>query len=257
MKAYLTKNYALNSTKKSEYLPDIHNEIYLRPKKIATSLGIISLFLAFTSLGTNLVTSLTGHDYLHGLLPFFYVDHEKNVPTAYSVFLLLFASVLLLIISILKWKQSRSSAFYWIVLLSGFSFMSMDEAWGFHELIDQPGSFFDSSKFNGLLNFAWIIPFLFILPVLLIFFWKFLSGLPRKTRLYFLISALIYLGGAIGFESLGGYLVESIGRKNWWYYLTVTSEETFEMGGAILFIYALLNYMHFSYKKVSFLIPEK
>ena len=190
------------------------------------------------------------------IIPLFYVDREKNIPTAFSVLLLQFAAILLLIISVLNWRQSRSSIRYWGALCLGFFFMAADEGWSYHEQIDQPGNFFDAKNFHGLLHFAWIIPFLIILPILLFYFWKFLMGLSFKTRKYFLLAAIIYIGGAIGFESIGGYLVDTIGRNNWWYYLVVTSEEGLEMFGVIVFIYALLDYLQINYKEVRFLFCQ-
>lgn len=233
-----------------------NNQIVINPYCIARFLGVMMILLLITSLGTNFVTYFTGHDYFYGLIPLFYVDSERNIPTGYSVLLLQFAAILLLILLLLKWKQPHSSSIYWVVLCLGFFYLAADEAWSFHEKIDEPGGILGNHQFHGLLNFAWIIPFIFLLPLLLLFFWKFLLSLSIKTRRLFLLGGILYVGGAIGVESIGGYLVDTIGRNNWWYYLEVTTEEGLEMTGNIVFIYALIDYLYDNYTEVSFMINK-
>jgi hypothetical protein len=232
----------------------INNEISINPSSIARFLGAMALFLTLASLGMNLITYLTSHDYVYGLIPLFYLDEEMNIPTGYSVFLLQFAATLLLVISSLKRKYHDPFFIAWGVLALGFFYLSVDEAWSIHEKIDETGSFMANFHLRGFLRFSWFVPFLIIIPIIFLFFWKFLISLRFKTRKYFLLAAVIYLGGAIGFESIGGDIVDTIGRYNWWYYAEVSIEEGMEMFGVIVFIYALLDYLHDNFKEVRFSI---
>jgi hypothetical protein len=77
---------------------------------------------------------------------------------------------------------------------------------------------------------------------------KFLLHLPAKTRLRFLIAATIYLGGAIGVELFGSQHAELYGYENLTYSMIATLEESLEMTGLIVFIWALMNYCFYNYK---------
>jgi hypothetical protein len=57
------------------------------------------------------------------------------------------------------------------------------------------------------------------------------------------LAAVLYIGGAVGFELVGGYYAELHGEKNLTFNLIATVEETLEMTGIVLFNYALLRYM--------------
>ncbi len=81
-------------------------------------------------------------------------------------------------------------------------------------------------------------------------------SLDKKTRNLFLFSAVIYLSGVIGMESIGGFIKSIHGIDNWWYYLEVAVEEGLEMTGIIVFIYALLNYLNITYKEISLVIDK-
>ena len=227
-----------------------NNNIFVLNSSITRFLVIIASLLIVASLCGNIFTILTGHNNVHGLIPLFYLDAEKNIPTAYSVFLLQFAAILLCSISILKYKQSHFSSYYWIFLFVGFFYMAADEGFTFHERISGPGNFFDENRFHGFLHYAWIIPFMIIIPLLLWFFWEFLKSLPSKTKRQFILAAILYVGGAMGIESIGGYIADTIGKSNLWYYLEVTVEEGLEMFGTIVFIRALLNYLYSNYRVI-------
>jgi hypothetical protein len=66
------------------------------------------------------------------------------------------------------------------------------------------------------------------------------------------MAASIYLGGAIGIELIGSSHAELHGYENWAYSMIATLEESLEMTGLIVFIWALLKYSAGSYKEVRF-----
>ena len=53
----------------------------------------------------------------------------------------------------------------------------------------------------------------------------------------------IFVGGAIGVEMLGGHWFVTQGRDNVTYVALQTLEETMEMMGIVVFIYALAEYL--------------
>ena len=106
---------------------------------------------------------------------------------------------------------------------------------------------------TGLFHYAWIIPGIIAVVVLVVAYLKFLAHLPKKTRLLFIASGVLYVAGAIGFESVTGLFVESDGtRGGTMWELIATLEELFEMLGIVLFIYTLLDYIGSNLAPVAF-----
>jgi hypothetical protein len=91
----------------------------------------------------------------------------------------------------------------------------------------------------GIFYYAWVIPGIALVFFLGCYFYSFLLRLPTKTRLRFLISAILYLGGCIGFELIGGKYTELYGDQSLTYALITTVEESLEMSGLIVFIWEL------------------
>jgi len=69
----------------------------------------------------------------------------------------------------------------------------------------------------------------------------------------FFIAAVLYMGGAVGFELIGGRYYELHAGNDLTYRMFVHIEESMEMSGSIVFIWGLLKYMTERYKSVQFL----
>ena len=174
----------------------------------------------------------------------FYVDKEFNIPSTFSALLLLFAGLLLFSIT-LKKINFKLKFGHWLVLACGFSLMAIDEMFSFHERLISPVHTFFTNVLNvehlGIFRFAWVIPGIVLVAALIPYFWKFVWGLPSHTRRNFILSATLYLGGAIGVELLGGYLFATQGSTDSFFYsMVATVEESLEMAGVILFIHGLM-----------------
>lgn len=228
------------------------NQIILNPLAVARALGVVAFLLVLASIGGQLFKYLTGHDYVYGLVPLFDVDAEKNIPTFFSVLLLSFAALLLLVISVLEKKQKARDVSRWAILSSGFLLMGVDEGWSFHERLSMPVRGFLGDGNAGIFYDAWVIPGIAIVLALALFFLRFLLRLPVKTRSTFLVAATLFIGGAVGFELIGGRYTELHGQENLTYVMMATVEESLEMAGIIVFIYALLEYIAGQYKEVRF-----
>ena len=75
--------------------------------------------------------------------------------------------------------------------------------------------------------------------------------LPKPVRHSFIVAAILYLGGAIGFELISGKYAELYGMDNWIYsMILITIEESLEIAGIIFFIRALLKYCEDNFKEV-------
>lgn len=230
----------------------VTNQISLNSFLIARVLGTVACLLVVVSIGWQGVAYWTGHDSIYGLVPLFYVDAERNIPTFFSTFLLLFSALLLTVIAMLQRNQKATYVLHWATLALGFLLMAADEILSQHERLVEPMRKLLGDGHLGVFYFAWIIPGIILLLVLALFFLKFLLHLPAKTRLAFLIAATLYIGGAIGFELVGGRYSELHGTQNFMYSMIATTEESLEMAGVIVFIWALLTYITDHYKDVRF-----
>jgi hypothetical protein len=191
-----------------------------------------------------------GHAFLTGFVPLFYVDMEQNIPTLFSVMLILFATLLLAIIAIFNGKQRIADVSKWVILSFGFLLMAFDEAFQFHERLNIPVGTLLGDGSLGVFYFPWVIPGIALVFVLGLFFLRLLLHLPATTRFRFLMAATLYIGGAIGAELIGSRHAELHGYENWTYSMITTFEESLEMAGLILFIWALLKYCADNYKDV-------
>ena len=227
-------------------------KLLLNPTSIAWSLGVMTVLLIFANCAALLADYLTGYNsmVIHKLVKFFYVELELNAPAFFSTLLLLFASLLLAIITVLKKKQPASFVLYWSILSIGFLFMAFDEIAAVHERLIEPMRAILGEQNLGIFYFAWVVPAVVLVVCLGIFFLKFLINLPVKTRWTFLIAATLYLGGAVGLEMVEGWYSEINGRETLLYITLTTLEETLEMVGTVVFIWALLGYIADAYEKV-------
>lgn len=228
--------------------------IQLSPRSITVILSLVAAGLVSLSTIGQFIAYFTGHNNLYGLIPLFFVDAELNIPTFFSSLLLLIASQLLLTIWVLERRKPRAHAIMWLVLSVGFLLMAADEALSLHEALMVPTRQVFGEGIYHTFHFPWIVPATFLVMILIPFFLKFLMRLERSTRTVFLIAGVIYLTGAIGFEYLGGLYAEHHGIQNLTYSMIATVEESLEMTGVIVFIWALLRHMQDAYRQVAFLI---
>lgn len=225
-----------------------------RNAAVTRALAATALLLVLLSMGGQFATFMLGHVFLTEIAPLFYVDTEHNIPTYFSVWLILLSSFLLGVIATLKSKQNVPHVSKWAILSFGFFIMALDEAFQFHERLNIPVGRLLGDGSLGVFYFPWTIPGIALVFVLGVYFLKFLFDLPAATRNRFILAAVLYVGGAIGVELIGSRHAELHGYENWAYSMIATLEESLEMGGLIVFIWALLNYCAENYKNVHFIL---
>jgi hypothetical protein len=224
--------------------------IELNPSLITWVLGSTASFLVLASLAGDMLQFTQWHAYTDRLFPFFDLDDEYNIPTFFSVMLLIFAALLLAAVALLTGKRPASDLSKWLILSFGFLCMAYDEAFLVHERLIHPVRSLLGNASLGIFYYAWVIPGAALVCFLALFYLKFLLRLPARTRYRFLLAAMLYLGGCIGFELIGGWYAESNGTKSMTYNLITTIEESLEMGGLVVFIDALLKYLAENYEGV-------
>ncbi|MEG4203587.1 hypothetical protein QUA20_06630 [Microcoleus sp. Pol7_A1] len=171
----------------------------------------------------------------------FNVDYEGNIPTFYSFLALLFSSVLLGVIAYAKNLDSCRYKHHWKILSFIFLYLSLDEVSQLHEKLVNPMRSLINA--TGFLYFSWVVPIGFLVAIFLLSYSKFLFHLPVSTRKLFVAASALYIGGAIGVEMLGGYIVYTAGPGTLSYVILTTLEESFEMVGIVVFIHALISYI--------------
>ena len=225
-------------------------EIPVNSSTITRKLGVVAFLLVLASIVGQLERFLLDHDYLNSLVALFYLDNEQNIPTYYTMLLMIFAALLLAAIAVLNGKQREPYVSKWAILSIGFLSMAFDEIFQVHERLSILIRNLLGDGNLGIFFFSWVIPGLVLVLILGLFFLRFLLFLPMTTRRNFLLAGTIYIGGAIGLELVGGWYAESHGKENMTYSMIATIEESFEMVGLILFIRELLKYFEDKYKEV-------
>jgi hypothetical protein len=224
--------------------------VTINPKKLAWKLEAISFILALVSLSVQYLKYTVSTDNLAGLIPLVDMDTELSIPSIYAFILLFIAAALLILIAAHKKQAQARYAAQWYVLAAGFTFMAFDEGASIHELLMAPmGKLLGGSQ-PGIFYFTWIVPALAGITLLGLFFVRFMVDLPAKTRRAFLLGAALYLGGAVGFEMLGGELASAAGMKNFGFSILATIEELLELSGTIVFLSALLAYIREQFQTV-------
>ncbi|OHV85165.1 hypothetical protein [Ensifer sp. LCM 4579] len=169
------------------------------------------------------------------------VDSEDSAFTWLSVVATYSAAWLLLRAG--NQAAARGSAFrwHWYFLAALFLLVSFDEFAGIHEKISAAlASRIDNT---GLLYFAWAAPFGVISLVGLAAFIPFVRSFPPRLAILLLLSAAAYLGGAVGFEMIGGSVAEVQGIESIRYRVLTNAEEGLEIAGVLIFIYVLLSHL--------------
>ena len=171
---------------------------------------------------------------------YFDVGEERNIPTLYSVIALTVAATLLATNARHSWEKCDGQHRYWAGLALIFLFLAFDEGTKIHEKTSNVIEQWITPQ--GYLYWLWVIPYGFAVLVLAAVYLRFMIRLSRTTRYYFILAALLFLGGAIGVDMLQGreaYL--NIGNDDTILYCVLYSlEEFLEMIGVAVFIYALL-----------------
>jgi hypothetical protein len=211
--------------------------ITFEPKKVVTVLGAIVIFLILA----NMVGIVSKYFFGSHRIGLFDIDREGNIPTLYSAVTELLCAGLLAIIATARKRQEKRDYLYWAGLAIIFLFLAIDDGVALHENIIRPLR--TALHTSGVLYFAWVIPYGIFVIILALIYLRFLFSLPVRTRYMIILAGLIYVGGAAGFEMIGGKWTELHGQENVAYELITTCEQSLQMAGILVFVYALMSYI--------------
>jgi hypothetical protein len=191
-------------------------KIVIPRDKILGILIFVASLLILANFAGQISKYFAGHDNIFGIIPLFDLDEEANFPTFFAVILLLFSSLLLGFIAYQEKKKGSTYSYQWTGLSLSFLFMAADEFISFHERLTNPIQQMLSLCCSrlGIFYYAWVVIGILLVLILALLFSGFIVHLPRKTRISFITSSVIYLSGAIGFELFGGFYAEVHGTNN-------------------------------------------
>jgi len=226
--------------------------IPLQFHKIIFVLTSTALLLVLVSLMADLMELYTWNLTMMGFRMKVDINREANLPTFFSTFILLLATLLLWIIGAQERNNKQPFGVYWTVLAVIFLVLALDEAAGLHERVE------DLVKrlyaFSGLFHYAWVVPAILFVIILGIIYLRFFLALPRKIRGMVLVAGITFLMGALGAEMVNGWYQDTIGMTRAIDTLLTTTEESLEMLGVILFIRTLMIYLRERYKEIKFFV---
>jgi hypothetical protein len=171
-----------------------------------------------------------------------FVDFERSVPTLYSSVMLLISALLFGTIAHGHRRGGHPYVGHWGTLSLVFSLLALDEFASLHEQTTEPlRALLDIE--GGPLWFAWVVPAAIAVALIGIAFARFLGHLPRAARRRLLAAGTLFVGGAIGVELVGASYSAVHGKLDFTYVLIATVEESLELLGGAVLVYALLAYV--------------
>ncbi|MEZ4521486.1 MAG: hypothetical protein R3A46_07575 [Thermomicrobiales bacterium] len=226
-----------SSSRRNDSSISVHRSLLIR------ILGALALLFLVTDLAVQTIDAEWHPDafiWPH-IVRFVDLNREVSLPTWFSVSMLSSAALLAGIIATAAWSAGDRYRRHWAALAILFAGFSIDEGAQIH---DSQGStpLREIVGTDGLFYYAWVIPAGISALIAAIVFARFILALPPTTRRLFILSAVTFVVGAIGFEMVSGWFTENYPDAQLGYATLTSLEEFFEMSGAILLIAGLLDY---------------
>lgn len=215
--------------------------------KLLSLTAIILIAIHITILGVQFYTSIPVK---FQFMRMFNLDMEANLPTSFSFVILLFSAFLFYLLSKMPEEKNENRPF-WLGLSFVFLFLAFDESSKIHEAIGDLTDIFIHTS-NGYLSYPWVISYTALVLVLGVFYIRFFWRMKRKVFFSFIVAAVLYLSGALGFEILGAKEASLHGADTVLYAIYSTVEESLEIFGVIFLIKILLDLLNESIVKIYF-----
>lgn len=212
--------------------------VSVRPVRL---LGGLAAFLVVAHLAGLVAQEWFGMSRESGLPRQFDLNAEANLAAWFYSFLLLCSAVVALGLMLTSRVQHERLTGRWAALSALLLLMAVDETAQLHDMATGPLRRGLDLDF-GALYFAWLIPALVVLATAGIYFVPLVRSLSSPTRHRLVAAAAVYLGGAVGVEMIGGFVVQN-GRQSFSYLALTTVEELGELAGALLLLAGLLAIM--------------
>lgn len=192
--------------------------------------------IALLTLGATAtqLAALAGHDYVFGLVALLDLNGEHNLPSWFSSVQLLWAAALLAGLA----ASEPDRRWGWTGLSAVFVCLSIDEAASIHEMLNRPLRALLHA--GPMLFFPWVIVGGAAVLAMAFVYGPFILTLREPVRSRALLSAVVFVTGAIGVEMVSAPFYARYGKGTLLNLALVTLEEVCEMAGVALFISALV-----------------
>ena len=152
-------------------------EIRIEPRRVAAAFLWVVIILSLLNACLLTLNFYTEDSRFEGLLAFFDLDIEGNIPTLYSAVAVLICAGLLALITRINWSRSGGKRYYWLGLTVIFFFLGLDEGAAIHEELSD---FLEQYMVaEGALYFLWVIPYGIASAVLALLYLRFVWQLPK------------------------------------------------------------------------------
>ena len=171
----------------------------------------------------------------------FVLGFEPSIPNWYSSTALFCSGILLAVIAIGKWQAKDRFSKHWTFMALLFPVLSIDEGVRLHEMIHTV--MIKVVETSGIFYFPSVIPMSLFVAVFGLVYIPFLRHIDRRTAILFVLAGGVYVFGTIGMDMVGGLILENYGEASIQHTFTQLIEESCEMLGIVIFLYALLDYI--------------
>ncbi|WP_146636157.1 hypothetical protein [Nioella nitratireducens] len=158
-----------------------------------------------------------------------------NIFSWYNTGLLLLNGVFLFVVAAL-WRRNDRMLARGLTLLGGlFLLMSLDEMVSIHERV---GRELGMLLLGREVVYLWLFPAAVVVVITVAILLPMLWRMPRRVMTIMGISGVVYLLGAMGMEAFGWHLIESRGQWGIDYLFSTWVEESLEITGLTIFLFA-------------------
>ena len=222
--------------------PPVEERVFrLRPTGISSVVWVASFTVIALGLFREWYVAAFGFETFVQDLRHLAFNAEHCLPAWYTSLLLALSAAILAIVTASAARNGENYLFHWAILTLMFLGLSVDEATGIHEVAIEPLR--EGLGLSGFLHFAWVIPGMALVALAGLAYLPFLRAQPGRTRAVFLTAGLLYVGGALGMELIGGKLLTTYGEESLAYVVAFCTEEVMEILGATLFATGLLGHL--------------
>jgi hypothetical protein len=162
-------------------------------------------------------------------------NREPGAATLFSILMLSGAALTLAVIAEAARPEDRPSPAVWRAVALILATLAFDEALEPHQVATSPLRWALDPLF-----FIWVIPGVLLLVAVAFLFRRFVLLLAPDTRRLMIIALVLFGGAGLGLEFVGLELADRYGRESLAVRLEGSIEESLEMTGEVLFLYALL-----------------
>lgn len=215
--------------------------IGIPPRTVAAALGAAAAVMVAATVAGKLLRDVMDVGGTYVLLRPFDVNGEGNVWTWFSSAIHLLISAMCGYIALRRRRARARFATHWAVLSVLFLVVSVDETAALHEEAIVPLR--DLLGTSGLLYNAWVVPAFLLLAILAVAYLPWLRHLPNRVARLIVGAAALFVGGGAGVELLTGDYKEAHGTEGFTFGVLTAVEESLEIAGLILFVYALLVFL--------------